>query len=293
MWLLVINRSSGKGNLAKNFNDFKALCDSNEVAFQIIDESSAIKTSLKLQEKLSNPKINAVVAFGGDGLVSLCIQHITKTGIGFTVVPMGTGNDFARSIGTHRKSVAHIFNSISDLNKRQIDVAVAESDNFKRYFVQVLSIGFDAAVNELANQMSFPKGKSKYTIAMLRCLPKARNTDFEIVASDRKINVSSMLIAVANGATYGGGMRILPNASFHDGKLDLLYVDPVSKITLLSIFPKVFRGGHISHPAVHVMEGSDFQISGQAQAYADGELIGALPIRLSVLRNGLTIWDCK
>jgi diacylglycerol kinase (ATP) len=133
---------------------------------------------LKIQEFLTNQKVEALVAFGGDGLVSLCIQHITKTGIGFTVVPTGTGNDFARSIGTYRKPIPHIFNSIHDSNKNQIDVAVAQSDTFKRYFVQVLSIGFDATVNELANQMSFPRGKSKYTIAMLRRLPRARNTRF-------------------------------------------------------------------------------------------------------------------
>jgi diacylglycerol kinase (ATP) len=293
MWLLVLNRSSGKGNLEKKLNDFLSLCKSNEVTYEIIDESSAFRTSSKMQEFLANQKIETLVAFGGDGLVSLCIQHITQTSIGFTVVPTGTGNDFARSIGTYRKSVSHIFNSIRDANKNHVDVAVAQSDAFKRYFVQVLSIGFDATVNELANQMSFPKGKSKYTIAMLRRLPKARNTDFEIVQSEKKIQVSSMLIAVANGATYGGGMRILPDASFHDGKLNLLYVDPVSKITLLSIFPRVFRGTHIKHPAVHVIEDDEFQIFGPAKAYADGELIGNLPIRLSVLKDGLTVWECK
>jgi diacylglycerol kinase (ATP) len=102
-----------------------------------------------------------------------------------------------------------------------------------------------------------------------------------------------MLIAVANGTTYGGGMRILPDASFLDGKLNLLYVDPVSKITLLSIFPRVFKGTHINHPSVHLIENDEFVILGQAQAYGDGELIGSSPIKLSVIRNGLTVWECK
>jgi len=293
MWLLVLNRSSGRGHGTNKLRDFVSLCEKNGVDYQIIDEGSAEKTSQRLQEKLSNPKVEALIAFGGDGLVSLCIQHIVDTGTGLSVVPTGTGNDFARSIGTYRKSVSLIFDSINAKNMSVVDVAVAESAHVKRYFMQVLSVGFDASVNELANKIKFPKGKSKYTLAMLRRLPKARNTNFEIDQDNNKHRVSSMLIAVGNGASYGGGMRILPDASFHDGVLDLLYVDPVSKITLLSIFPRVFRGTHVKHRAVHLLKGKHFRVNGQAQAYADGEYVSALPITLSVIRDGLKIWMCK
>ena len=163
MWLLVLNRNSGKGKISKKFLEFKALCDSQNIKYKVIDESSAELTAHRLRNELSNGKIEAVVAFGGDGLISLCLQKVAGSEIGLTVVPAGTGNDFARSTGTYGKSTREIFKSVNNLNKTKIDVALCESNENKRYFVQVLSIGFDAAVNRFANTMKYPKGKIKYT----------------------------------------------------------------------------------------------------------------------------------
>ena len=293
MWLLVLNRQSGKGKIDKKLRDFVELCDANKILYEIIDEESSHQTELHLQKKLNDNQIDAVIAFGGDGLVSLCLQSIGESSVGFSVVPTGTGNDFARSIGTLNKSIQHIFESISISNKVKVDLALATNKESKRYFIQVLSVGFDASVNEYANKMRWPKGKIKYTLAMLRLLPMARNIDFIISCDDKTLKSKSMLIAVANGSTYGGGMKILPNASYNDGTLDLLYVDPVSKLTLLSIFPRVFRGSHVKHPAVHILKGSHFEISGNTKAFADGEYIGDLPLDISVIKDGLTTWVCK
>ena len=292
MWLLVLNRNSGKGRISKKFLEFKALCDSQNIKYKIIDERSAELTEHRFQSELSSGKIAVVVAFGGDGLISLCLQKVAGSEIGLTVVPTGTGNDFARSIGTYGKSTEKIFNSVNNSNKTKIDVALCESDE-KRYFVQVLSIGFDASVNKFANNMRYPRGKIKYTIAMLLLLPRAKNIDFEVKQDSDSIKIKSMLVAVANGSTYGGGMKILPDSSFKDGLLDLLYVDPVSKLTLLSIFPRVFKGTHTKHPAVHLLRSKNFEVIGSTDSYADGEFAGALPIKLSVIKDGLTTWICK
>lgn len=293
MWLLVLNRSSGKGKFSRKFLDFKALCDAQNIKYQVIDEKSAELTENRFQSELSSSKIEVVVAFGGDGLISLCLQKIVRSDIGLTVVPTGTGNDFARSIGTYGKSTEEIFSSIFNSNKTKIDVALCENNKTKRYFVQVLSIGFDATVNRFANSMKYPRGKIKYTIAMLLLLPRAKDIDFEVKQGPDSLKIKSMLVAVANGSSYGGGMKILPNASFRDGLLDLLYVDPVSKLTLLSIFPRVFRGTHTKHPAVHLLQSRNFEVAASTDAYADGEYAGVLPIKLSVIKDGLTTWICK
>lgn len=293
MWLLVLNRKSGKGKISKRLRAFTDLCEAKGISYQVIDEKSAELTDRKIQSELSTRKYQAIVAFGGDGLISLCLQRVSKSEIGLTVVPTGTGNDFARSIGTYGKTTEEIFHSVDDTFKTKMDLALCESSQQRRYFVQVLSIGFDATVNRFANNMKYPKGKIKYTIAMLLLLPRATNLDFEIQTGTDSFKIRSMLVAVANGSTYGGGMRILPDASFKDGLLDLLYVDPVSKLTLLSIFPRVFRGTHTKHPAVHLLRAPKFEITAPTDSYADGEFAGALPIKLSVLKDGLTTWICK
>ena len=293
MWLLVVNRYSGRGKYRKKLSEFVDLCESNSINYEVIDEDSAGKTDQILKLKITSEKVDAVIAFGGDGLVSLCIQSLAKTDIGFSVVPTGTGNDFARTIGTAKKSVFEIFHSIFEAKPIRMDVALATNQKSSRYFIQVLSVGFDAFVNEFANNMKWPKGKIKYTLAMLKLLPKAQNIDFIIESDDHELAIKSMLIAVANGSTYGGGMRILPNASYDDGLLDLLYVDPVSKFTLLSIFPKVFRGSHVKHRAVHVLTSKSFDLRGETKSYADGEFIGDLPLKISVVPAGLKTWICK
>lgn len=293
MWLIVLNRSSGRGNVDRKLRRFTELCKKNNVSYEIVDKDSAIETSKALKARLSVGGVEALIAFGGDGIVSLCLQLVAKSSIGFCVVPTGTGNDFARSIGTYKKSIQEIFQAICSDKPISMDIAVADSLTEKRYFVQVLSSGFDASVNERANAIKAPIGKLKYTIAMLLKLPRFKSIDFEVLIDSQKLNINSMLVVVANGSSYGGGMKILPNASFQDGKLDLLYVDPVSKFTLLSIFPLVFKGWHLKHPAVHVMSAKNIELRGATKAYADGEFVSHLPLKISVIQNGIQAWICK
>ena len=293
MWLIVLNRSSGRGKVDRKLRQFTELCVPNNVSYEIVDKGSAIETSTTIEKRLSAGGVEALIAFGGDGIVSLCLQLLAKSSIGFCVVPTGTGNDFARSIGTYKKSIQSIFNRICFDKPISMDIAIADNFTEKRYFVQVLSSGFDASVNELANVIKTPIGKLKYTIAMLIKLPRFKSIDFEVLVDSQKLNMSSMLVVVANGSSYGGGMKILPNASFQDGKLDLLYVDPVSKFTLLSIFPLVLKGWHLKHPAVHVLSAQSIELRGDTKAYADGEFVSQLPLKISVIQNGLQAWICK
>lgn len=293
MWLIVLNRSSGRGNVDRKLRQFVELCKQNNVSYEIVDKDSATETSKAITERLSAGEVETLIAFGGDGMVSLCIQLVARTSICFCVVPTGTGNDFARSIGTYRKPIKSIFNTILQEKPTSMDVAVADNFAEKRFFVQVLSSGFDASVNELANAIEAPIGKLKYTIAMLMKLPRFKSIDFEILVDSQKMNMNSMLVVVANGRSYGGGMKILPNASFQDGKLDLLYVDPVSKFTLLMIFPLIFKGWHLKHPAVHVVTGKSIELKANTNAYADGEFVSQLPLKISVIPNGLQAWIYK
>lgn len=293
MWLIVINRSSGRGNVDRKLRRFTELCKQNNVSYEIVDKDSAAETSKALKERISAGEVETLIAFGGDGIVSLCLQLVAKSSVAFCVVPTGTGNDFARSIGTYKKSIHKIFQAIFSDKPISMDIAVADNFTEKRYFVQVLSSGFDASVNERANAIKAPIGKLKYTIAMLLKLPRFKSIEFEVLIDSQKLNINSMLMVVANGSSYGGGMKILPNASFQDGKLDLLYVDPVSKFTLLSIFPLVFKGWHLKHPAVHVVSAESIELRGVTNAYADGEFVSHLPLKISVIQNGLQAWICK
>ena len=290
MWLLVLNSKAGKGKATNLCRSLEVLLKSNNLPYEIISKSNPEDTSTELRLKIAAGGFVRVVAIGGDGLVNLCLQEVAERDIALAVIPAGTGNDFARAVGSHKKSVAEIFNAVLSHEPSAIDLGLITGDFGKRWYVQVLSTGFDALVNKLANRISWPRGQIKYTLATIFTLARFKPIEYEITIDDKQFKQDFMLLSVANGETYGGGMRICPNASNSDGIFDILLVHPVSKIVLLTIFPKVFAGKHIPHPRIEIIRGRNVQLSANASAFADGEFVSTLPIKIENIPNALKTW---
>jgi len=290
MWLIVINRRSGRGHASRYCKELTAQLASNRIKFKVIDEDTADKTKSQLQMRLNHPEVENVIAIGGDGLVHLCIQYLANSHRGFAVIPAGTGNDFARTTGVHRLDLVKIFDLIIHTTPKAIDLGCIKIQDKTEWFVQVLSTGFDSNVNQLANKIRFVKGRIKYTIAMILVLAKFKPINYSLEIDGESSDVKSMLLSVANGGNYGGGMKICPTANNTDGRLNLISIDPVSRFTLLRIFPKVFRGTHVNHPKVKSYTGKRIKLSGATLAYADGEHISGLPIEILVSGSALKTW---
>lgn len=290
MWLLVVNSKAGKGRASKLANQFEELLNSNNLPYEIIKESTYEETVLKYRLSIASGKFDKVIAIGGDGLVNLCLQEIAERNIGLAVVPAGTGNDFARAVGSHKKNVDTIFNFIASQDPTSIDLGLVTGDFGRRWYVQVLSTGFDALVNNLANRITWPRGQIKYTLATILTLARFNPISYELIIDDKTVKQNLMLLSVANGETYGGGMRICPDASNSDGIFDILLVHPVSKIVLLTIFPKVFAGKHVPHPKIEIIRAKNIKLSANASAFADGEFVSKLPIEIANVQNALKTW---
>ena len=290
MWLLVVNSKAGKGRASKLAGKFEVLLKSNNLPYEIINKATYEETFSEYRLSIASGKFEKVVAIGGDGLVNLCLQEVAEQNIGLSVIPAGTGNDFARAVGSHKKSVNEIFNVVSSQDPTTIDLGLVTGAFGKRWYVQVLSTGFDALVNNLANRINWPRGQMKYTLATLLTLASFKPISYELIIDDKQFKQDFMLLSVANGETYGGGMRICPDASNTDGIFDILLVHPVSKIVLLSIFPKVFTGRHVPHPKIDIVRGKKVQLSADASAFADGEFVSKLPIEITNVKNALKTW---
>ena len=290
MWLVVSNSSAGKGKGRILAHDFINLLSDNGLENKLIDCDTFDETSILLEKEIQSNRYNYLIAVGGDGLVNLCLQMVAEKQICLGVIPAGTGNDFARATGFNGKSVSEIFSIISKSKPIKIDLGKAVSAGGSKWFVQVLSTGFDAIVNSLANRMVWPRGKSKYTIATILILSRFKSITYKFEIDGKSIEQNAMLLVVANGESYGGGMRICPGASNSDGIFDILIVRPVTKIVLLTIFPKVFKGNHIPHPKIDVYKGKHVKISGPTVSYADGEFVSQLPIEVTNVPNALTTW---
>ena len=290
MWLLVVNSKAGKGRASKLAGKFEVLLKSNNLPYEIINKATYEETFSEYRLSIASGKFEKVVAIGGDGLVNLCLQEVAEQNIGLSVIPAGTGNDFARAVGSHKKSVNEIFNVVSSQDPTTIDLGLVTGAFGKRWYVQVLSTGFDALVNDLANRINWPRGQMKYTLATLLTLARFKPISYELIIDDKQFKQDFMLLSVANGETYGGGMRICPDASNTDGIFDILLVHPVSKIVLLSIFPKVFTVKHVPHPIIDIIRGKKVQLSADASAFADGEFVSKLPIEITTVKNALKTW---
>ena len=250
-------------------------------------------TDSLLAAEISNLKSQhpdlTVVACGGDGTVNLAINAIANLQVKFAVLPMGTGNDFARHLGLKNLKVA--IRAIKEGKVIPADLGEVQLiDGHIKYFAAVASCGFDAQVNEVANQMIGPNGPAKYLAAVFKQLRNLTPIDISIKTIEREISGQFTLVAIGNTSSYGGGMQITPSADFTDGKFSLTIVDQVHRRTLVKVLPQVFIGRHVFHPKVSVDQTSRVHISGDAfPVYADGERLGLGPATFTVLPARLRI----
>ena len=242
---------------------------------------------------------DALIVVGGDGMVNLGTNLVVGTKVPLGLVPSGTGNDMARGLGIpHENTEAAIKSLVASLDRppRAVDAGrveyLDEGRASVRWFACVLSAGFDAIVNERANSMEHPKGASRYLIALALELAKLKPIPYRLVLDGTEIITDGALISVGNNVSLGGGMKVTPDALVDDGLLDVLVVKALSRLAFLRIFPRVFKGEHVTDPRVSIHKAKKIRIeSPGVVAYADGERIGMLPIDIEVVQKAMLMLD--
>jgi diacylglycerol kinase (ATP) len=287
MWAVVINPVSGQGQGTTVGTYVAGFLNQHKVDFTIVTGNSSVAITDHLKTFIDkNPTCAGVIAVGGDGLMHIILQSVVPSQIPFALIPAGTGNDFVRTLGWDLEAVDVLLNRIITTKPSPIDLGLVDGE----WFGAILSTGFDSIVNEKANTMQWPKGPMKYNAAIAIELPRFKPRHYEITLDDRTISTEAMLIAVANGRSYGGGMLVCPNAKLNDGLFDVMVLHPVSKIEFMKVFPRVFAGTHVSHPAVEIVRSKNVTIESKAVAYADGERIGQLPIAAECIHDAVLTW---
>lgn len=244
--------------------------------------------------------LDALVVVGGDGMVHLGVNVVAGTDLPLGIVAAGSGNDAARTLGLPRHDVDGAIRAIEDgleSGGRTIDAVVAGPPDFsaREWFVCVLSAGFDAAVNARANRLRWPRGRSRYVRALAADLGGFRPYGYRVTVDDVVWESAGTLVAVANGPSIGGGMRIAPDARVDDGLLDVVVAGPLTRTGLVAIFPEVYSGSHVRHPACQVLRGRSVLVEPSVlgapppYAFADGEPVGALPLRVEVQPGALRV----
>ncbi len=287
MWLVAVNPTSGHGKGALFGVRVTDYLSSKGIKYQVFSAQSAHLLRTEIEGALDSQTFEGVISVGGDGLAHLILQLAVPRRIPFAIIPAGTGNDIVRTLGWSLDDLDSYLGQILSTSARSIDLGNVDSE----WFAAILSTGFDSVVNERANSLKWPKGPQRYNAAIALELPKFQPIEYEITMDSSTITTEAMLIAVGNGRSYGGGMLVCPQARLHDGLFDVMILEPVSKIEFLKVFPKVFSGSHISHPAVKTYRTSKISINADAVAYADGERIGHAPVSAECIASAGLTWS--
>lgn len=230
--------------------------------------------------------VGALVVCGGDGLVHLAVQALAGTRVPLGIIPSGTGNDVARYLDLPRRDPVAAADRVVARRTRTIDLARCGS----RYFVTVLAAGFDAIVNERANAMRWPRGQMRYNLATVAELRTFRPLSYTLDLDGATRRVDAMLVAVGNGPSFGGGLRITEGALLDDGLLDVVIIKEMSRAKLVRTYPKLFSGTHtqVAEYEHHRVRRVTVAAPGIV-AYADGERFGELPLTIESAPGALEV----
>lgn len=282
---LLTNPTAGKGRGARVRDIAVTLLHGAGWRVRTIEGRDADEAG-DLARKAVAEGTEALVACGGDGLVHLAVQALAGSEVPLGILPAGTGNDGARSVGIPRKDTAAAVARLIAWRPRTVDLARSGD----RYFLSVLAAGFDAVVNERANNMTWPRGQMRYNLATLAELRRFEPLHYELDLDGEQRQLRATLVAVGNGPSFGGGLRIAEGALLDDGLLDVVVIGPVTKPELVRTYPKLFTGTHVDHPQFsrHRVRKVTIACPGIV-GYADGERFGALPLTVECVPRALQV----
>ena len=287
---LIINPTSDKGRGAAIGAEVAARLEAEgHEVIDLSDETAASARDRALAGIASGLDVMAVT--GGDGTVNLGVNLCAGTATVLAIVAAGTGNDIARALHLPVHDAKAAARVIAGGTVRTIDAGRrTDAHGVSHWFAGVLGAGFDSVVNERANTWGWPRGRMRYNLAIARELPVFKPIPYVIEVDGVRQSTQAMLVAVANGPSYGGGMMVCPDASFEDGMFDILIVHQISTIEFLKVFPKVFSGKHVGHPAVQILRGKEVRLEASGiVSYADGEPFAPLPMSCQNVPGALNV----
>lgn len=267
-------------------------------------EAVVRETLAELAGKGRRPR--GLVAVGGDGTVRLAAGIAAETGLPLGIIPAGTGNGAAYSLGLPLDAwaacrvVAHGRPEPCDLGRIEFGLKTSPGPASERGpvpFLNVAGAGLDAAITQAYQEFALGvRGVPGYVIATLRSLATYRPVPLRLEFDGKALELEVLLVAVGNGSFYGKGIRIVPPASPSDGLLDVCVVLAASLAEISSLVALLLVGRHTGHPRVRTFQAREVILRAApgllrvVRVHADGDLVGELPVRFSVLPGGISVF---
>ncbi|MDD4518014.1 MAG: diacylglycerol kinase family lipid kinase [Limnochordia bacterium] len=283
--LCIVNRTAGAGRTGRLWpRIYRRMKQLNLKVDCVYTEGPYHASSLAAK---STADFSELVAVGGDGTINEVVNGMLGSSSVLGIIPTGKGNDLARTLGIPRNfelALERLQNRVI----RHVDV-VQLGDT---HFINGASVGFDAEVAHQVNCSVLPfRGMAAYVGAALKTLYRFKGCSISIELDDEKITKRGLMVVVANGQYYGGGMKIVPPADLSDGFLDICLVEELGKMSFLANLGRVYSGNHMNHPRVKFYRSKKIKITTERplRLQADGELIGTTPCKIAVKPRAIAV----
>ena len=289
MLAVIFNPAAGRGRISRADLQTQLARHANGRAFEIYP-TCATENAATLAKRALQNGAQIIAAAGGDGTLGEVLNAVHGSGAKLGVLPLGTGNDFARTLGIGTDlelASATLFGQ----NCRVIDAGRAIFAGESRLFLNVAGCGFDAKVARRINAgrthffWRHWKGVAAYLAATALELKQLRAARLRLDLDGEIVDTRALLCAVANARSYGGGMKVAPAASLDDGSLDICLIKEASRIEFARAFPSVFRGEHVGHPRVEMFRARRVGVwcDRPWPVLVDGEVCGVTPLTLEIV----------
>lgn len=228
--------------------------------------------------------VDVLAVAGGDGVVSLATDLCAGTGTAIGILPAGTGNDAARSLGVPRSGDAAL-EVLLQCEPRPVDtLRLTEPD---RHLLGNVLGALDARIAHRATRLPRRLGAATYTLAALveiALLPRQEPLHYRLTVDGEPFEVDALVVVAANLPYVGGGLHIAPDADPADGLLDLVVIRPVGPRAALGLLSEVREGRHTRNRAVDIVRARSVRVEGPGDvlAHGDGEAVGPLPLTVTV-----------
>jgi diacylglycerol kinase (ATP) len=292
--LFIVNPAAGKGRPKDAVPIIEKYCTEKGIPYKITKtKASGDATEIARRESLAG--YTAVIAVGGDGTVLETANGLTNTSVPLGIIPLGSGNDFARAMNIPHglSNVERALRIITETPARSVDLARFNG----RVFLNIASVGFDAEIiKDLHRVKKFIKGSAAYPVSVfLKFLTyKPKNLTLEIDGT--VVTERAFLAAVCNGICYGGGMKVNPNGSVTDGYLDIILIRPVPRYKIPFLLLKFTKGEHLELPYVSTYRCKEVKIQSRDSFEAslavnvDGECAMTTPVVFKLMPLSMQVF---
>lgn len=281
--VVVLNPKAGRYRAIRHKGTLQSLLEQvskrTGLTYRIV-ETTYPGQATELARQAAEAGASLVVAAGGDGTCGEVANGIVGTPARLGVLPLGTGNDFARCAGIGENLQIAVETLVTG-KPRRIDLGSAGD----RYFINIAGCGLDAAVARRVNQgFRFLHGTSAYVAALFQTFLTFKPVSMHVTIDGEQQHLSALMCTVANTQSYGGGMRIAPFARLDDGLLDVCIVKAVSKLEFARVFPRVYSGTHITHPCFLMYTAKRVYVESTpaVPVLIDGDVMGTTPVEFRV-----------